>query len=343
MIDSVAKEKSPTVNVLLSTYNGEKYLREQIDSILAQKGVRPILYIRDDGSQDGTVDIINDYMSRYDNIKLHVGKNAGVGKSFLSLLKNVPKADYYAFADQDDVWLDDKLERAVQIIKCAEKKNLADFAGKGNLLDAEIIPECEEGDGKEVPILYGSNQNLVDSELNKIGVREVDTNRCDFYNCISRNQIYGCTMVMNNALRDECCKAPLPCNRVLSRKNHDAWVLYCAFILGVFIFDKESRMLYRQHAGNVVGGIRAKGFSLIKEKIERLKKQKNKKIRSLLANDLLTSFGDRMNEQIIQRMTLLKNVNSFKGVLKMCRDEVMVNSFKEKKVFIILRGMLGWI
>lgn len=110
----------PTVSVLMSTYNGAKYIREQIDSILNQKDVNVELLIRDDGSSDNTAEICKEYQKKNTNIRFYQGENIGVGKSFMELLKKAPEADYYSFSDQDDVWLEDKLSRAVKMIKIAE-------------------------------------------------------------------------------------------------------------------------------------------------------------------------------------------------------------------------------
>ena len=111
----------PFVSVLMSTYNGEKYIREQIESILNQKKVKVHLLIRDDGSQDSTIEIVKEYANKYPNVSVYAGKNIGIGNSFMELLRNAPEADYYAFADQDDVWLDGKLERAIELIKATEQ------------------------------------------------------------------------------------------------------------------------------------------------------------------------------------------------------------------------------
>ena len=117
----------------MSTYNGERYLREQIDSILQQIDVEIELIIRDDGSNDGTVQIIEEYASKYPCISYYCGDNVGVGKSFMELLKNAPTADYYAFSDQDDVWLKDKLIRAVKAITITEQcKDFNECMGGGH-------------------------------------------------------------------------------------------------------------------------------------------------------------------------------------------------------------------
>ena len=98
------------VAILMSTYNGEKYLDEQIGSILAQEGVDVTLYIRDDGSSDRTAEIIKYYCKRYHNVSFTQGENLGVGNSFMQLVYDAKDVyDYYAFADQDDIWLRDKL------------------------------------------------------------------------------------------------------------------------------------------------------------------------------------------------------------------------------------------
>ena len=96
------------VAVLMSTYNGEKYIRDQIDSILSQIKVNVTLFIRDDGSTDSTVKIITQYTEKYSNIKFWVGENIGVGNSFMQLLYSLTdEFDYYAFSDQDDIWLNE--------------------------------------------------------------------------------------------------------------------------------------------------------------------------------------------------------------------------------------------
>lgn len=92
-----------SVQVVMSTYNGEKYLKEQIDSILSQEGVDVRLYIRDDGSSDRTTDILASYQE-HKNVKIEKGNNLGFAKSFLTALDECDEADYYAFSDQDDVW-----------------------------------------------------------------------------------------------------------------------------------------------------------------------------------------------------------------------------------------------
>ena len=108
-----------TVQVLMSTYNGERYIRRQIDSIMAQTGVEVYLLIRDDGSEDSTVSIIQEYVEQYpDRIQIVIGKNIGWKKSFIQLLRMAGNFDYYAFADQDDYWFPDKEICSKPFIQC---------------------------------------------------------------------------------------------------------------------------------------------------------------------------------------------------------------------------------
>ena len=125
------------VLVLLSTYNGEKYLREQLDSVLSQEGVDVSLLIRDDGSKDGTINILKEYSAKL-NVDYYEGANRGPSESFHDLLLHAQGYDYYAFCDQDDDWHKDKLRTAVERL---EQMN------------------------QEAPILYCCNLNVVDENL----------------------------------------------------------------------------------------------------------------------------------------------------------------------------------
>ena len=106
-----------SVCVMMSTYNGERYLEEQVLSILNQKGIETYLIIRDDGSTDNTCRILDKLcLLNTDRIKVYKGKNIGYNKSFLKLLGYAEGYDYYAYADQDDYWLPDKCLRAINIL-----------------------------------------------------------------------------------------------------------------------------------------------------------------------------------------------------------------------------------
>ncbi|MCR4717193.1 MAG: glycosyltransferase, partial [Lachnospiraceae bacterium] len=158
------------VAVLMSTYNGEKFIRDQVDSILNQAGVEVTLYVRDDGSTDRTAELIKDVPG----VKLTAGENVGVGNSFMQMVYDVPTTfDYYAFADQDDCWLSDKLMNAIYKI----------------------------GDTDELK-LYASNQTLVNASLDVIRDRYSTPPDYSYMQTICANRLAGCTFVWNNAFHN---------------------------------------------------------------------------------------------------------------------------------------------
>jgi glycosyltransferase involved in cell wall biosynthesis len=205
--------------VLMSTYNGERYLREQIDSILAQRGVNVCLLVRDDGSIDGTLNILNEYQSA-GKLTFYTGANLGPQLSFMHLLQHATDSDYYAFADQDDYWMDDKLLSAINSLN--EKEN--------------------------VPALYFSQTQLVNERLEPI--KSVIINPLmTFGEALIYKFVGGCTMVMNHELRKAIS------NRLPSRMPmHDIWIYTMAMAINAFVyFDKTPHILYRQHGDNAVG------------------------------------------------------------------------------------------
>ena len=216
------------IAVLLSTYNGERYLEEQIDSILEQDIEEQFeLIVRDDGSTDSTISILQAY-AETGRLKYMVGDNIGAARSFVELLNLTPGYDYYAFSDQDDVWHRNKLRRAIQSIK--------DVQG---------------------PALYCSNTSLVDSCLNPLGRnahRKLPT-----YNLISvlclASCAQGCTSVINGELAAIIQSNDIPNTFVM----HDSLITsLCCLIDGTIIYDDEPTMMYRMHGSNVFGLVTAK-------------------------------------------------------------------------------------
>lgn len=231
--------------VFLSTYNGEKYLKEQVESIFKQKNVEVYCIVRDDGSTDKTKEILYQLKKKFLNMEILEGKNIGWKRSFYELVFNSKKADYYAFADQDDVWFPDKLERAIEKIAEREKEELK-------------------------PILYYSDSYLVDEKLEIIGksinfAPPVNKETGLFF---SFGQ--GCTMVFNNEARNLFTK-----KYFLVDIAHDWWLSILCLYFGEIIHDDFCSMYYRQHSNNVCGGTGKSKLNLLKEKIKELKKGKN--------------------------------------------------------------------
>lgn len=246
------KVAGKVIQVLMSTYNGDEYLKEQIDSILAQDcekkaGTKLKLLIRDDGSKDGTQKILGEYAKKYpETIEWYQGQNVGVIKSFFDLVvKSDEKADYYAFSDQDDYWHKDKLSAGITNIDKMSK---------------------EKDTKKNMPLLYCCSPMLVDEnlkELNNEMTRKLK--KPAFENAVVENIVTGCTLVMNKTLRD-MAKAHQPEFTVM----HDWWFYLLASCYGKVYYDMEQHISYRQHGSNTVGY----NVSKTKEFKDRLKRFK---------------------------------------------------------------------
>lgn len=210
------------VIVLLSTYNGEKYLEKQIHSILTQKFVEVSLLIRDDGSNKETLEILKRF-SKMSNVQIIYGKNIGWKRSFNELV-NIVKSNsnnYYAFADQDDVWLNTKLFEAI--------KKLESF---------------------DIPALYHSNVSITDENLNFICNRFNNDFKPEnkFPQYFFNGYGVGSTMVFNDRLLSIIQKY-----KPTQATNHDALVIALAHITGHVVYDKNSYILYRRHKGATTG------------------------------------------------------------------------------------------
>lgn len=313
-----------TVAVLMSTYNGEKFIKEQIDSILNQKSVRVTLMIRDDGSSDATQTVCKEYTKKISNVNFYQGENVGVGRSFMDLLKNAPEADYYAFADQDDVWLVDKLERAVKKIESAYSKD-------GALSSI-------------TPILYTSNQILVNENLEKLGMRFLDTPRHDLIQEVVTNKLSGCTMVMNKELRNIMIKNEyLPDNYILDTRLHDTWTVIIACIFGLVLYDEDSGILYRQHQGNVVGAKKKTFRQKINDKYTRFLSKKYKGNRTRLTKYILEKFSAELPQTSIEELKLILHCNSFIGAFSLLKNIKVRKVFCENTFLLFNKCLLGWI
>lgn len=213
----------PTVAVLMSTYNGIKFLIEQIESIKAQEYVDVTLFIRDDGSTDETTEILKTISPGTGNIFVEYGKNVGVVNSFLKLLQCAGHDfNFYAFADQDDIWMPDKLHRAVDMMKQHQSESL-----------------------NQKPFMYYSRLQFVDESLNILG-HSILPSTSGFHNALVQNQATGCTVVLNQLARNLVCRNP-PSWALM----HDWWCYLVVSAFGVVIYDAESRILYRKHDSNV--------------------------------------------------------------------------------------------
>ena len=208
-------EQLKRILVIMSTYNGEKYVSEQIESILGQKNVEVTLVIRDDGSKDGTPTIIKEYVERDNRIVPIYGDNIGFRKSFFGTLIQSfqEKYDYYAFSDQDDVWLPDKLSVAISAL------------------------EGIEGTNK----LYASSLNVVDQNLNLMYINRFDKLKISYGSALSRQRLGGCTMVFDREAARLCCRFDM--GMYPDKLSHDGAVYFiCLACGGKVYFDKTGHI-----------------------------------------------------------------------------------------------------
>lgn len=275
----------------MSTYNGSKYLREQIDSILRQEDANIHLFIRDDGSRDDTTRIIDEYINGNDSIHLILGENIGVGRSFMQLVYDTPNDyDYYAFSDQDDIWLPTKVKKA---IACLKDKKVA---------------------------LYCSNQTLIDRSGEIISTRHDSEPSLTWEQAVCNNRLSGCTMVWTKCFQKIVSENNRrPSNELLENRIHDVWFSAVAGLIGNIYFDQESFILYRQHENNVVG---VKKTNVVKQWGDKVRNKKLRNGRSKLCKELYTNFEDLIaDNKIKERLKLYAYYNqNAKMKLNMIRD-----------------------
>jgi len=217
-------ETAPKVDILLSAFNGEAYLRAQLDSLLGQNWPNLAVEIRDDGSADGTAALLREYAAD-PRVTVTEGENLGFIRSFFTLLKNSAPAEYYAFCDQDDVWLPDKLRRCVEALSA---------------VDAQTPAMCFTG------------YELCDGELHILS-RAAQPWNLSFANALVDCAPLGCAAVFNRAARDQIVAA-VPEHSC----GHDWWLYMVCAALGRVIPLPEPGLLYRRHGENASFG--GRGF-----------------------------------------------------------------------------------
>jgi glycosyltransferase involved in cell wall biosynthesis len=238
------------IDILLATYNGEKYLKEQLNSLFLQTYQNFKILVRDDGSIDSTINIIKEYEKVYPTkIKLIQDNfgNLGSSKSFMKLLE-YSKSKYIMFCDQDDIWLPDKIRKSLSKIIDLEKKH-----------------------GSDIPLLVFTDLKVVDEKLNIIQksfwkyqklIPDISSN---WKKLLAQNVITGCTIIINNKSK----KVLLPFS--LNMMIHDQWIGVNIAKFGKIDYLKEQTILYRQHGCNVAGA-HSYNLKYIKKKFFDIKK-----------------------------------------------------------------------
>lgn len=297
------------IDILLTTYKGEKYLSEQIDSILSQTISDWKLLIRDDGSTDQTRKIISQYVEYYPDKIIHIidtDKNLGVTHNFERLMEH-STSPYLMFCDQDDIWLPDKIEKS--LLK---------------------IQEMEEQYGATTPLLVYTDLAVYDEDGNKIadsfwkyqgGNPAVPL---DPAKALVQNNATGNTFIFNHVLREQAL--PFSTKAVM----HDWWVALTALYLGKIDYLTAQTILYRQHNRNV-SGIKGKNILPMIRKLPRYCKTLRHNLQQ--AESFLKRFQHRLDPKQIntlQAFTSLFQINRFQRLFKLLRFQFLtLYNFKD--------------
>lgn len=257
------------IAILMATYNGEKYICQQIDSILSQTCKDWELYIHDDGSTDNTIAAVESYVEKYPN-KIHLidGKSTGGAKYNFFYMFGQVEAPYYMTCDQDDVWLDKKIELTYDKMLTIENK-------------------------ADVPCLVYTELRVVDSELNTIadtmsGYQSLDCHKRTINQFILQNSVTGCTMMVNRALRDKMLRITDIDNTIM----HDWWAALVAAQFGKTGFIDEPTILYRQHGDNSLGALGINKLSYIVRRVWQKKQiQESLRLGRLQAREFAKTYN----------------------------------------------------
>ncbi len=232
----------PKIAILLSTYNGTKYLEEQLDSILNQTYSNYVIVARDDGSYDDTIQLLNKYAKKFTD-KFHLLEqdllNLGASDSFSYLIEYVLEnkqslgleSAYMMFCDQDDIWSLEKIHKQI---------------------DEMLKVEKQQTGTKPIPVLIHSNLRVVSEEKSLIAESfvhyqglEIERNR--FTNLVISNVVTGCTVFINEALARKA--VPVSKEAIM----HDWWLSLVASAFGKLVFIDAPLVSYRQHDTNAIG------------------------------------------------------------------------------------------
>ena len=304
-----------TIAVLMSVYNGQKYIREQIESIAGQDVTldgkyRISLYARIDGTKDESAEIIREFKDRLD-IHLFEEENVGPERSFWKLIRTVPEeADYYAFADQDDWWFPDKMSRAAAYL---------------------------EGEDPMVPCLYCTSLQPTDEKLNPIPHDIGLDPYTDFPHALIYSLSAGCTFLFNRAAFVLARKYDMETRFV---EMHD-WLLHkITAMAGKVHYDPKPSLYYRQHGDNVIGD-RTSGIRLLAVRAKRILEE-NQCVRSRNAEAIREVYAEELKDRPYEKhiLDLVADYRKDKAVKRAFLQEkaFRVNTKKDLIFLALIRG-----
>ena len=262
------------ITVLLATYNGSKYVRQMIDSVLAQDYQDFHLILSDDGSKDDTAAILEEYAQANPQKVTHYRSGQRFGNAqnhFMHLLAQFHDTPYVMFCDQDDFWHADKIRKTLQKMQEIEKAGL--------------------------PAMVHTDLHVVDGELKLMDpsfmhFSKLKGDRLTLNRLLVQNVVTGCTMMLNRPLAELACSR-MPEEKILM---HDWWLALIAAAMGATGYLAEPTIDYRQHGGNVVGAKNTRSMSYI------LKKIKNDGVKSAMVQTYAQAkvfddcFGDMLDD-----------------------------------------------
>lgn len=283
-----------TVLVLLAAYNGKKYIREMIDSVLQQDYDDFCLVLSDDGSSDNTVEILDEYELNNPGKVIHYKSGMRFGNAqnhFMHLLSQFHDAPYIMFCDQDDIWHSDKIRKTLCKMKEIENDS-------------------------SVPTMVHTDLCVVDGELNVIDdsfmhFSKLDGNRMALNHLLMQNVVTGCTLMVNNSLAELSCSCTLPKEALM----HDWWIAIICSVFGKSGFLDYATIDYRQHGNNSVGAKNVTSPSYLLTKLKSGAMKKSLRGAAEQAEAFLKCFGDAIPQDkktIISDFAKTKDASIFK-------------------------------
>lgn len=297
------------ITVLLTTYNSAPFLRDQLNSLLAQEYNDWKVLARDDGSSDDTIQILEEYIEkhpdRFSLIKGESSSGSAQGNFFELLLR--AEDDYIMLCDHDDFWMPEKMEMTLSKMQTAEEEL-----------------------GKETPILIHSDLFVAGSNLHMLHAsfadyQKLSPEKTDLKSLLVQNQITGCTVMINRALLSLVREKPK------SALMHDWWLGLLAASFGEIRYLHYPLILYRQHSANQVGAKDAHSANFYKSKIKNGSRSREViKGTILQAEEFLQKYGEWLPEDkksLVKLYASLKNKNKISRIFLVLKYKFFKNTF----------------
>ncbi len=291
------------VAVLMSTYNGQEYIKKQIDSVLNQTFSDFLLYIRDDGSTDNTISLIEEYDD--ERIRLICGKNLGPAESFFDLLRQTENCVHIFFCDQDDEWNPDKIEKMLEIIKKYDEPTMV-------FSDFTMIDE---------------NSNVINESYEKNCGLQIENSEKILPKILAQPYVFGCASVINRKLAD---MVKYPPDGI---EMHDCWISLVAASVGNLIYMPTQTIKHRFHSSNATGRAGSDSFTTRLKRITvGLRDMSENSYLRLSQVDLL--LNSHITELKLQQKNLLKDISAAKKRGKLPLLKALVKNGVSRQRFL---------